>query len=38
MTMEQYECLKCGCVYDECNCEDKNDRRKRIKGKKEKKQ
>jgi len=26
MVIEQYECLKCGCVYDECNCNDKPKR------------
>ena len=26
MVINQYECLKCGCVYEECNCEDKEDR------------
>ena len=34
MVINQYECLKCGKAYDECVCEDKDDRIKQRYGSK----
>lgn len=31
MVIEQYECARCGYVYDECNCKDKKERMERAK-------